>query len=332
MYRCAGIFFPSGKWGRKRPKMAQPSRVARGQSSNAQHGDRRVETQFQAVNDLAVALRNEELLGNVTSFVLCVQRADGALVSHTSQNLVGWKQHAEKGMDALLDQAASRKWSTNMLKQTVVETVADDEDLQDADELPYSAGVRPLNLRDLRSLVRLVGFADIRKRCLRKKRVPLHMSSMLEHSDDWYFDLGKVEVTTDDEEGHHEKKQQTSGRSSDKDEEDNGHEGGDDDDNSGDGNDKKKRHNKHGTSGTFVQLQNNLSAGELMIFQSWQLKPEGDEEIDEARYLRLSVLLDANDTKISHLTRSWSLVALRFSLEFYTACKFFKLIGEIHFC
>jgi hypothetical protein len=319
------------------------ARVSSGQSVKAQDGERRVETLFKNIGSVAEALRNEEHKQNVTSFVLVAQRADGALVSHTSQNLDGWMKDTD-GLNALLLQALSNKWplkKTSKKTDADVEgqkdvnksskkTVADDEVQKDVTH-SYAEGIHCLNLGDLRKLVLLLQFDAVRKRCRSKKNLPSHMLSMLADMDNQYFDLGEIHVASQDEESHVEEKDKNSDGIGDNEEEGGGKDEDSDDDN---GDDKKKpKHAKHGTGGMFVPSKSDLGPNELMQFQSWKrIEEEDQEEIDDKRYLCLSKLLDRQATKISNLTRPLSLLALRLVLEFYTEGELLKLNSEIHLC
>jgi hypothetical protein len=277
------------------------TRTKRGPSTNAQDGERRVETVWRNLSEIAGDLRQLCNQEHLTSFVLVAQRSDGIKTSHTSENLEGWEQDQ---MEKLLEEADCGKW----LKKP-----SEEEEIQQSRDKfsSLAAAAQGLNVLDLRNLLRAMEFDPVRRQLLDQKDVPPHMLSMVQNMGEMFFDLGEVEhsdkVVSDDEDNDGQKS--TS----------------DDEvaDSNADKPKKPRKHDKHGKNGAFVQSQSSRSDDQLMLFASWEQIEENDsEEIDETKYLSLDTLLNLRDTKIANLTRSRALIALRLLLEFYSKGEF----------
>jgi hypothetical protein len=280
----------------------QKTRVKRGESSNAQDGERRVETQWKELSVVAGALRQLESQGHVSSFAIICQRSDGIRTSHTSENLEGWERTE---MENLLEEADCGKW---LIKPSEEEEIQQSRDKFSS----LAAAAAHLNLGEVRNVLRAMDFDPARKQFLAQQDVPPHMLSMLHKIGDMYFDLGEAkDKDVSDEEGHDGQKSTAHGEGTESDADER------DDADDADTCKKKPKHDKHGTNGTFVQAQSLRSDEELMRFASWeQIEGTDSHEIDDKRYLSLDTLLNLKETKIFLLTRSRALIALRWLLEF----------------
>ena len=272
-------------------------RVARGQSTNAQDVDNRIQTQLKSISEIAVALKGLERAarsggddGKLTyAIVVSTSRANGVprTVCFESSNLLKWSvQEAPK----LLEQAECGKWSLHAATDI-------EEDVRTSKEMfpSYVEALKVLNVRKLRKLLTLLGYDKMRDD-IKKGRLPQHMERML--SDAGYYYLGPYKriqrERSRDSEGIH-----------------------------------------RGTTGRFESDSGHVTEEEgrhLTNFDAWQRQTEGqtEEQTEEQRRTEDGGVMDPEEGmwlqyftakgqasfKVSHGSVRECMVALRLLLEF----------------
>jgi hypothetical protein len=231
------------------------ARAPRGESMNPQDVDRRVDTLFKQLTQVAAGLKREEDAGGrgggMTFFLMATtDGADGMskTVCYQSENLLKFTlEQAPK----LLDQAQCGMWSVRPEESDREEQVKISREMFPS----YEAGLAFFNANEKRTLLRVLGYDRMRKD-IRSGKVPEHMREIIYKDSNCYFPLFPEHL------GKEKDCAQSSGS-------------GDDS--------KRDKHEEHGDDGKFVSKLGPVTSEEAAHLTNFSLWRKPQENVSEAQ-------------------------------------------------
>jgi hypothetical protein len=288
------------------------SRARNGKSKRSCDQEKRLETLIRKLKELHQgSLSHEVEEENVVHYVIAVQDSSGFIHAFNSPSMQAFKLDRERGVRKLLEQADGGEWFSKEDKVLELQEKFDS----------FEAATKELDTPDLRNLLRLLQFQDIRRTCsdfdasgtVDEDGLPAHVQRMLGLKQDTYIDLGS---SLDEKQG-----EEISG----------GVKGATECEVQGGQVVPKTK--KKGVKGKFT-TQTGCDDGYLMRKDSWLRKDEDNSvfvqeddevQIKDKRYITLGELLavGSHEFRINNFRRNHAISALGFALQFYNSGEHF---------
>lgn len=231
------------------------ARALRGESMNPQDVDRRADTLFKQLTQVAAGLKREEDAGGpgggMTFFLMATtNRADGTpkTVCYQSENLLKFTlEQAPK----LLDEAQCGMWSVRPEESDREEQIKNFREMFPS----YEAGLALFNANEKRTLLRVLGYQQMRKE-IKSGKVPEHMREIIYEDSNYYFPYFPEHL------GKERDCAESSGSSDES---------------------KRDKHEEHGDDGKFVSKLGPVTAEEAAHLTNFSLWRKPQENVTEAQ-------------------------------------------------